>query len=59
MDRRQELTEMAYRLSEMLNEERVREGKASLPKEEVDRLTLEFVEAKLASDAAAQQRKAD
>ena len=59
MDRRQELTEMAYRLSEMLNEGRIEEGKQPLPKEEVDRTALEFVEAKLASEAAAKQNKAD
>ena len=45
MDRRQELTEMAYRLSEMLNEGRIEEGKQPLPKEEGDRIAREFVEA--------------
>lgn len=57
MDRRQELTEMAYRLSEMLNEGRIEEGKQPLPKEEVDRIALEFVEAKLASEAEAEQKE--
>ena len=57
MDRRQELTEMAYRLSEMLNEGRIEEGKQPLPKEEVDRIALEFVEAKLASEAAARRKE--
>ena len=57
MDRRQELTEMAYRLSEMLNEGRIEEGKQPLPKEEVYRIALEFVEAKLASEAEAEQKE--
>ncbi len=57
MDRRQELTEVAYRLSEMLNEGRIEEGKQPLPKEEVDRIALEFVEAKLASEAEAEQKE--
>ena len=57
MDRRQELPEMAYRLSEMLNEGRIEEGKQPLPKEEVDRIALEFVEAKLASEAEAEQKE--
>lgn len=59
MDKRQELTEVAYRFLDMLNEQRVKEGKQPLPKEEVDRIALEFVEAKLASEAAAKQNKAD
>ena len=57
MDRRQELTEVAYRLSEMLNEGRIEEGKQPLPKEEVDRIALEFVEAKLASEAEARRKE--
>ena len=56
MDRRQELTEMAYRISNFLNEERVKEGQSPLPKEEVDRIALEFVEAKLASEAEAKRK---
>lgn len=59
MDRRQELTEMAYRLSEMLNGQRVKEGKEPLPQEEVDKGVQEFVEAKLASEAAARRKEAD
>ena len=59
MDRRQELTEMAYEVSEMLNKGRVEEGKQPLPKEEVDEIVRKFVEAKLASEAAAPQNKTD
>ena len=59
MDRRQELTEMMYEVSEMLNEGLVEEGKEPLPKEEVDKIVQKFVEDKLASEAAAPQKKAD
>ena len=57
MDRRQELTEMAYRISNFLNEERVKEGQPQLPKERVDQLVREFVEGKLAMEAEARRKE--
>ena len=57
MDRRQELTEMAYRISNFLNEERVKEGQPPLPKERVDQLVREFVEGKLAMEAEARRKE--
>ena len=59
MARTQELTGMMYEVSEMLTEGRMEEGKKPLPKEELDKIVQEFVENKLASEAAAQQSKAD
>ena len=59
MARTQELTGIMYEVSEMLNEGRMEEGKKPLPKEELDKIVQEFVENKLASEAAAQQSKAD
>ena len=59
MARTQELTGIMYEVSEMLNEGRMEEGKELLPKEELDKIVQEFVENKLASEAAAQQSKAD
>lgn len=59
MARTQELTEMMYEVSEMLNEGRMEEGKKPLPKEELDKIVQEFVETKLALEAAAQRSKAD
>ena len=57
MDRRQELTEMAYRISNFQNEERVKEGQPPLPKERVDQLVREFVEGKLAMEAEARRKE--
>ena len=59
MARTQELTEIMYEVSEMLNEGRMEEGKKLLPKEELDKIVQEFVETKLALEAAAQRSKAD
>ena len=56
MDRRQELTEVAYRFLDWANEERVKEGQPPLPEERVDQLVREFVEAKLASEAEAKRK---
>lgn len=56
-ERRKELTEIADRFAEMMNEGRVSEGQEQLPDEEVDRLVHEFVEAKLALEAEAQQSR--
>ena len=55
MARTQELTGIMYEVSEMLNEGRMEEGKELLPKEELDKIVQEFVENKLASEAAAQR----
>ncbi len=57
MDRRQELTEVAYRFSDWANEQRVKEGKQPLPKERVDQLVREFVEGKLAMEAEARRKE--
>ena len=57
MDRRQELTRMGYEVSEMMNEGLIEEGKAPLPKEEVDRVVQKFVEDVLASEIEAKRKK--
>ena len=57
MDRRQELTEMAYRFLDWANEERVKEGKEPLTKEKMDQLVREFVEGNLALEAEAKQKE--
>ena len=57
--RKQKQTEMMYKVSEMLNEGRMEEGKKPLPKEELDKIVQEFVETKLVSEATAQRSKAD
>ncbi len=57
MDRRQELTEMAYRFLDLANEQRVKEGKEPLTKEKMDQLVREFVEGNLALEAEAKQKE--
>ena len=57
MDRRQELTEMAYRFLDWANEERVKEGKEPLTKEKMEELVREFVEGNLALEAEAKQKE--
>ncbi len=57
MDRRQELTEMAYRFLDLANGQRVKEGKQPLPEERVDQLVREFVEGNLALEAEAKQKE--
>ena len=57
MDRRQELTEMAYRFLDLANGQRVKEGKQPLPKERVDELVREFVKIKLDMEAEAKQKE--
>lgn len=58
-DSRKRWTEIAYRAAKELNDWRVKEGQERLPDEEVDRLVQEFVEGKLASEAAARQSGQD
>ena len=56
MARTQELTGIMYEASEMLSEGRMEEGKEPFSREELDKIVQEeFVETKLASEAAAQR----